>query len=174
VQAGARRASAAAEAGLDPRTLERWRAGAEDDERRGPRIVPRNKLSAHERQPLREDRGWYEDARADDITSWRSSVHECVGTRRAAPCPHRVARPWRPPVYRDGRRVNGRRERAAVIDDVAAERQDSTRFDVRSFASSSASRKGSRASRSRRNTGRRNAGRGSSCSTRRSSSMLGL
>lgn len=50
VQAGARRASAASEAGLDPRTIERWRAGAVDDERRGPRTVPRNKLSARERE----------------------------------------------------------------------------------------------------------------------------
>lgn len=49
VTAGARRASAASEAGLDPRTLERWRAGAADDERRGPRTVPRNKLSTVER-----------------------------------------------------------------------------------------------------------------------------
>jgi putative transposase len=54
VQAGARRASAASEAGLDPRTLERWRAGAVDDERRGPRTVPRNKLSARERQRVVE------------------------------------------------------------------------------------------------------------------------
>ncbi len=50
VQAGARRAAAAFEAGLDPRTIERWRAGAVDDERRGPRTVPRNKLSARERE----------------------------------------------------------------------------------------------------------------------------
>lgn len=54
VQAGARRASAAAEAGLDPRTLERWRAGAEDDGRRGPRTVPKNKLSARERKRVVE------------------------------------------------------------------------------------------------------------------------
>jgi putative transposase len=50
VQAGARRAVAAAEAGLDPRTLERWRAGADDDGRHGPRTVPRNKLSKRERE----------------------------------------------------------------------------------------------------------------------------
>jgi transposase InsO family protein len=50
VEAGARRASAASEAGLDPRTLERWRAGAVDDERRGPRTVPANKLSVRERE----------------------------------------------------------------------------------------------------------------------------
>ena len=54
VQAGARRASAASEAGLDPRTLERWRAGAVDDERRGPRTVPKNKLSARERERVVE------------------------------------------------------------------------------------------------------------------------
>lgn len=54
VRAGARRASAAAEAGLDPRTLERWRAGAADDERRGPRTVPRNKLTARERERVVE------------------------------------------------------------------------------------------------------------------------
>ena len=51
---GARRASAASEAGLDPRTLERWRAGAVDDERRGPRTVPKNKLSARERERVVE------------------------------------------------------------------------------------------------------------------------
>jgi transposase InsO family protein len=50
VRAGARRASAASEVGVDPRTLERWRAGAVDDERTGPRTVPRNKLSAPERE----------------------------------------------------------------------------------------------------------------------------
>lgn len=50
VAAGARRATAASEAGLDPRTLERWRAGAGDDERCGPRTVPRNKLSTSERE----------------------------------------------------------------------------------------------------------------------------
>lgn len=54
VQAGARRASAASEAGLDARTLERWRAGALDDERRGPRTIPKNKLSARERERVVE------------------------------------------------------------------------------------------------------------------------
>lgn len=50
VRAGAKRASAASEAGLDPRTLERWRAGAVDDGRRGPHTVPANKLSARQRE----------------------------------------------------------------------------------------------------------------------------
>jgi transposase InsO family protein len=50
VEAGARRATAASEAGLDPRTLERWRAGAIDDKRSGPRTLPTNKLSARERE----------------------------------------------------------------------------------------------------------------------------
>ena len=50
VEAGARREKACRELGLDPRTLERWRAGGvSDDGRRGPRHVPKNKLTASER-----------------------------------------------------------------------------------------------------------------------------
>lgn len=44
VSAGARREITAREVGLDPRTVERWRGGKVDDERRGPRTSPRNKL----------------------------------------------------------------------------------------------------------------------------------
>lgn len=49
VVAGVTRESASKEAGLDPRTIERWRGGKHDDERRGPRKQPKNKLSPRER-----------------------------------------------------------------------------------------------------------------------------
>lgn len=53
VAAGARRATACSELGLDPRTLERWRAsGLEDDRRTGPRRAPRNKLTPSERAQI--------------------------------------------------------------------------------------------------------------------------
>ena len=50
VSAGARRTAACGELGIDPRTLERWRAsGLADDGRTGPRQAPRNKLTPRER-----------------------------------------------------------------------------------------------------------------------------
>jgi putative transposase len=50
VAAGSRRAAACEEVGLDPRTVERWRAsGVADDGRTGPRQAPRNKLTPAER-----------------------------------------------------------------------------------------------------------------------------
>jgi putative transposase len=51
VAAGARLAPACAELGLDPRTVQRWRAcGVGDDLRHGPKTTPANKLSAAERR----------------------------------------------------------------------------------------------------------------------------
>ena len=53
VAAGARRAVASTELGLDPRTIERWRAsGIVDDGRCGPRHAPRNKLTDAERAKI--------------------------------------------------------------------------------------------------------------------------
>lgn len=52
---GARLAEAAAAIGLDPRTLERWRAQVEEGDRRaGPRTEPGNKLSDAERREVLE------------------------------------------------------------------------------------------------------------------------
>lgn len=51
--AGARLAPACRELGLDPRTVQRWRAcGVGDDRRDGPRTVAHNKLKAAERQRI--------------------------------------------------------------------------------------------------------------------------
>ena len=53
--AGARLKPACREAGLDPRTVQRWRAqGVGDDQRRGPLTEPANKLQPDERQRLLE------------------------------------------------------------------------------------------------------------------------
>jgi putative transposase len=49
VAAGARREAACGVVGLCARTLERWREGKLDDERRGPKTTPANKLTAEER-----------------------------------------------------------------------------------------------------------------------------
>lgn len=49
VAAGARREAACEVVGLDARTLERWRAGKDEDLRRGPTTSPSNKLTAEER-----------------------------------------------------------------------------------------------------------------------------
>jgi putative transposase len=49
---GARRAPACAVLGVSVRTLERWRAGAEADQRQGPRQRPANALTAAERTTL--------------------------------------------------------------------------------------------------------------------------
>lgn len=48
VDNGARRARACAVVGISHRTVERWRAGATDDMRRGPRSRPQNALTAAE------------------------------------------------------------------------------------------------------------------------------
>ena len=47
---GARQCTACAVLGLDPRTLQRWAAGAVEDQRRGPKRSPKNKLSEIERK----------------------------------------------------------------------------------------------------------------------------
>jgi len=53
VRSGARRRLACAELGLDPRTVQRWRAvGIGDDQRHGPKTVPKNKLSKAERKKV--------------------------------------------------------------------------------------------------------------------------
>jgi transposase InsO family protein len=50
---GARLATACAELGIDPRTIQRWRGrGVGEDQRRGPKSEPPNKLSAAERQQV--------------------------------------------------------------------------------------------------------------------------
>lgn len=49
VEAGARREVACEVIGLCARTLERWRGGKLEDERRGPKSAPANKLTAEER-----------------------------------------------------------------------------------------------------------------------------
>lgn len=55
VKQGARRGMAAALLGLDPRTIERWRAmECKDDGREGPRQKPKNALGARERQKVLE------------------------------------------------------------------------------------------------------------------------
>ncbi len=55
VVSGARRAAACAELGINPRTLERWRASqALEDGRHGPRRPPHNKLSKTERARIVE------------------------------------------------------------------------------------------------------------------------
>ena len=51
VAAGARRAAAARESGISPRTLERWRHGGED-RREGPRAPVANRLSDAERRQI--------------------------------------------------------------------------------------------------------------------------
>jgi transposase InsO family protein len=50
--AGARSAKACEVLGLSVRTVERWRAGAVVDQRKGPRSTPGNKLTADERQKV--------------------------------------------------------------------------------------------------------------------------
>lgn len=52
VAAGARREAACGAVGLCARTLERWRSGKLDDERRGPKTAPANKLTAMERREV--------------------------------------------------------------------------------------------------------------------------
>lgn len=56
MQSGARWRRACEVAGLDPRTVERWRRQEDggDDGRRGPRTVPANKLSERERERVVE------------------------------------------------------------------------------------------------------------------------
>lgn len=49
---GARVATASKALGLSARTVERWRAGAQEDQRRGPTTAPANKLSEEERLEL--------------------------------------------------------------------------------------------------------------------------
>lgn len=51
---GARRAKACEILGLDPRTVQRWRRGPAEDQRRGPRRSPANKLSQAERRRVLE------------------------------------------------------------------------------------------------------------------------
>ena len=50
VAAGSRREIACDTIGLSARTVERWRGGKGDDDRRGPKTAPANKLSTAERQ----------------------------------------------------------------------------------------------------------------------------
>lgn len=50
--AGARREAACAAVGLSARTVERWRGGKLEDQRRGPKTPPANKFSAAERQEV--------------------------------------------------------------------------------------------------------------------------
>lgn len=52
VAAGARREAACATIGLSSRTVERWRGGKVEDERRGPNSPPANKLTVAERQEV--------------------------------------------------------------------------------------------------------------------------
>lgn len=52
VASGARREVACDAMGLAARTVERWRSGKLEDERRGPKTAPANKLSAKEREIL--------------------------------------------------------------------------------------------------------------------------
>ena len=52
VAAGARREVACSTLGLSARTLERWRGGKVDDERRGPVAAPANKLTPEERKEV--------------------------------------------------------------------------------------------------------------------------
>ena len=54
VQSGARREVACEALGLSGRTVERWRAGAEEDLRRGPTTAPANKLTPEERREVVE------------------------------------------------------------------------------------------------------------------------
>jgi putative transposase len=52
VQAGARREVACEALGLSARTVERWQAGATEDQRRGPVTAPANKLTDEERREI--------------------------------------------------------------------------------------------------------------------------
>jgi transposase InsO family protein len=52
VAAGARAAAASAALGLSVRTIERWRAGATEDDRHGPNTAPANALSQKEREAV--------------------------------------------------------------------------------------------------------------------------
>lgn len=47
---GARQSAACGELGLDPRTVQRWRDGAAEDQRRGPKTVPPNSVPARQRE----------------------------------------------------------------------------------------------------------------------------
>jgi putative transposase len=51
---GARQRKACSVLGLDPRTVQRWAAGAVEDQRRGPKRSPKNKLSEIERKRVLE------------------------------------------------------------------------------------------------------------------------
>ena len=50
VSRGARQCKACTTIGLDPRTVQRWKAGAVEDQRRGPKRGPKSKLSEVERK----------------------------------------------------------------------------------------------------------------------------
>jgi putative transposase len=50
--AGGRLAVASEALGLSVRTVERWRAGAQEDQRRGPTTRPANKLTMEERREV--------------------------------------------------------------------------------------------------------------------------
>jgi transposase InsO family protein len=52
VARGARQHKACSILGLDPRTVQRWAAGAVEDQRRGPKWSPKNKLSEVERKRI--------------------------------------------------------------------------------------------------------------------------
>jgi len=52
VARGARQRKACSILGLDPRTVQRWAAGAVEDQRRGPKRSPKNKLSEVERKRI--------------------------------------------------------------------------------------------------------------------------
>jgi len=54
VERGARQAKACETLGLDRRTVQRWKYGPSEDQRRGPRHSPSNKLSVRERRHLLE------------------------------------------------------------------------------------------------------------------------
>ena len=54
VERGARQAKACETLGLDRRTVQRWKYGPSEDQRRGPRRSPSNKMSVRERRYLLE------------------------------------------------------------------------------------------------------------------------
>lgn len=54
VERGARQAKACETLGLDRRTIQRWKRGPSEDQRRGPRRSPSNKFSASERRQVLE------------------------------------------------------------------------------------------------------------------------
>ena len=82
VERGARQAKACETLGLDRRTVQRWKYGPSEDQRRGPRRSPSNKMSVHERRHLLEvvNRSEHRDLPPSQIVPRLADNGEYVGS----------------------------------------------------------------------------------------------